>query len=425
MRRLIICALIFSASFCVARPLLADDKPTVDTKTQELTTQLQEANALLAEERAKVADLTQKIGDIDIWLSKERALAGQYLNRIGEMDILLSNERSLGGQYLSKIGEMDVLLSATRKKYFDLLAFAPGLDGALKLSASGLPSMEKAKAYEPTGDYMGAGEEIFKDGESMKIDSAGIPTVRYGEKFYYNPVTIAQFALAEYCRPSGPSRQFIPAVDYLADMMGPDGALRYQFEFERYATGEMYQPGWISGMAQGQAVSVFVRAYHLTKRTKYLKSARKALDFMLLPAEKGGPLTTLRHFPPEPSDLPFIMEYPQSPPVYTLNGYMFSMLGLYDYVAVTKDKKIAKFAEKSLHTLKVLLPYYDMGSFSAYDLSYITVPTNRTGTRSRPHIAPAYHAVHLRLLWALFKLSSDPVLKETAERWTSYVDRKS
>jgi hypothetical protein len=403
MRRLAVFLIV--ATFLVGdlHPTYADETSPAD-KTAELEKSLKKTSDLLAAERAKVADLTKKIGDIDIWLSKERAL---------------------GGKYMAKIGEMDVLLSAARKKYFDLLAFAPGLAGAVKLSESGLPSMDKAKAYDPVGDYMGIGDDVFKDGPSMKMDSAGIPTVKYGDKFYYNPVTVAQYALAEYCRPSGVSSKFIPAADYLAGMMGPDGAFRYQFEFERYATGEMYHPGWISGMAQGQAISVFVRAYHLTKQHKYLDAARKALDFMLLPADKGGPMTTLERFPPEPSKLPFIMEYPQSPPVYTLNGYMFSMLGLYDYAAVSKDKKTKRVAARLLVTLKTLLPYYDMGSFSAYDLSYITIPVGRDGKRSRPHIAPAYHAVHLRLLWALYKVTSDPALKETAERWTSYIERKS
>ena len=343
----------------------------------------QDANELLAAERAKNADLIKQLGAIDIWLSKER------------------------------------------KRYFDLLAFAPGLGGAVKLAENGLPPMDKAKAYDPAGQYLNYGDTVYKDSTPIKIDPAGLPTVKYGDSYHYNPVTIAQFALDEYCRSKGPSAKFVPATDYLLGMMGPDGAFRYDFPFERYATGEMYQPGWISGMAQGQAVSVFVRAYHFTKQDKYLDAARKALNFMLLSADKGGPMTTLERFSPEPSKLPFIMEYPQSPPVYTLNGYMFSMLGLYDYAAITHDAATQEIAQQSLNTLKVLLPYYDMGSISAYDLSYITIPTGRNGKRSRPHVSPEYHAVHISLLWALYSLTAEPALKETAERWASYFERKS
>lgn len=341
------------------------------------------ANKLLAAERAKNADLIKQLGAIDIWLSKER------------------------------------------KRYFDLLAFAPGLGGAVKLAENGLPPMGKAKAYDPVGQYLNYGDTVYKDSALLKIDPTGLPTVKYGDSYHYNPVTIAQFALDEYCRAAGPSDKFVPATNYLLGMMGDDGAFRYDFPFERYATGEMYQPGWISGMAQGQAISVFVRAYHFTNQDKYLDAARKALDFMLLSADKDGPMTTLERFTPEPSKLPFIMEYPQSPPVYTLNGYMFSMLGLHDFAAVAHDTAIQELAQQSSRTLKVLLPYYDMGSISAYDLSYITVPVGRNGKRSRPHVSPEYHAVHISLLWALYKLTADPALKETAERWTSYFERKS
>lgn len=100
---------------------------------------------------------------------------------------------------------------------------------------------------------------------------------------------------------------------------------------------------------------------------------------------------------------------------------MFSMLGLYDCAAATNDEAIKEFAAKSLNTLKVLLPYYDMGSISAYDLSYITIPKDRRGKRSRPHISWPYHGIHVELLWALYNLTGDPALKETADRWVSYI----
>jgi hypothetical protein len=339
-------------------------------------------NSEIAAEQAKVTDLSKKITDIDIWLSKERA------------------------------------------KYFNLLEFAPGMEGALHLSEVGFAPNPRSKNYKPTGEYLGYGSIVNRDGPTVKMDAAGLPTVKYGDKFYYNPVTIAQHALMEHGRPGGPSPKFIPAVDYLLGMMGADGALRYEFPFEKYATGEMYQPGWISGMAQGVAISAFTRAYDVTHDHKYLDAAKKALGFMMLPADKGGPLTTLERFPPEPSNAPFIMEYPQSPPVYTLNGYMFSMLGLYDYAAATNDEAVKEFAAKCLDTLKIILPYYDMGSISAYDLSYITIPKNRKGHRSRPHISWPYHAIHVELLWALYNLTGDPVLKETADRWVSYIEPK-
>lgn len=355
-------------------------------------------------------------------------IAYKYLRttQINENDAaaLLAAEQTKNSDLLKQLGDIDIWLSATRKMYFDAIAFAPGIAGAVKLAENGLVVSQQAKSYNPVGHYLGYGADVLVDSEAIKLDPDGYPTVKYGETYHYNPVTMAQFALSEYSRDGGPSDKFVQSADFLLGMMSPDGSFRYDFPFEQYATGKMYQPGWISGMAQGQALSVFARAYHVTKDEKYKVAGAKALAFMLLDESKGGPLTTLEKFPPEPSSAPFIMEYPQDPPVYTLNGYMFSLLGLYDWAAVTKDANLHDFADKSLETLKILLPYYDMGSISAYDLSFITVPVSRRETRSRPEIDPSYHRVHIELLWALHNLTSDPALKEVALRWTSYVDTK-
>ncbi|MDR7028994.1 hypothetical protein J2X00_002356 [Rhizobium rosettiformans] len=258
----------------------------------------------------------------------------------------------------------------------------------------------------------------------MRFDAEGLPKVKYGEAYHYNPVTMAQFALGAYGGEGGPTPQFLVAVEKLISMQSPDGAFLYDFAFPKYATGEMYEPGWASGMAQGQALSVFARAYEHTKDTRFLIAGNKALEFMMLPVESGGTATTLMDFPPEPSENIFIMEYPQDPPVYTLNGYMFSLLGLLDWADVTGDLSVRMVAEKAMNTLKIVLPYYDLGVTSAYDLSYITVPTLANGNRRSPHALSAYHVVHIELLWALHSLTGEPMLEEFADRWLSYVGSK-
>ena len=43
-----------------------------------------------------------------------------------------------------------------------------------------------------------------------------------------------------------------------------------------------------SSMAQGEGVSVLLRAYKHTSDIKYYETAKKAIDFMLIDIEKGG-----------------------------------------------------------------------------------------------------------------------------------------
>ena len=99
---------------------------------------------------------------------------------------------------------------------------------------------------------------------------------------------------------------------------------------------------------------------------------------------------------------------------------MFSILGLFDWAEVTSNAEAKRHASEAIETLKILLPYYDLGVVSAYDLSFITIPELRNGSRRTPHVVNRYHTVHIELLWALHTLTGEPMLSEYAERWLSY-----
>ena len=75
-------------------------------------------------------------------------------------------------------------------------------------------------------------------------------------------------------------------------------------------------------MAQGEGISLLLRAFIVTGNDNYLKAAEMAKDFMLLPIEKGG---TARY----EGDNVFLYEYTYEPLI--LNGWIFSIWGLYDY----------------------------------------------------------------------------------------------
>lgn len=139
--------------------------------------------------------------------------------------------------------------------------------------------------YSYDGPYMDYGNgRFFKQSKGrIRLDDSGIPQVRYGEEFHYNPVTTAQFALAEYSRAEGVSDKFLEVVDSLVSRQGEAGAFRYNFSFRKYAHEEDYDPGWASAMAQGQALSALARAYALTGDKKYLNSGWRAFDYLMTP----------------------------------------------------------------------------------------------------------------------------------------------
>lgn len=285
---------------------------------------------------------------------------------------------------------------------------------------------ELAKSYRADGPYYGyANTRYYSTGGRILVDEEGFPKIKYGDEYYYNPVTLAQQALAEYSREGGPTPMFLRVVDKLLTLQDKRGAFLYPFKFRKYAHGEDYEPGWNSGMAQGQALSALARAWHITKDERYLAAGKAALTFMQVTREQGGPLTTLAELhSPVLSDHLFVMEYPATPAVYTLNGFMFAIQGVYDWFVLVDPAsggEAKSLFDKLLETLIILLPYYDMGTFSSYDLSYITLPILPDGSRRKPHFSTAYHAVHIEQLWALHFLTKRPILKETADRWQRYV----
>lgn len=227
----------------------------------------------------------------------------------------------------------------------------------------------RAKSYRAEGPYMGyAYTNYFSNSNAVRMDEDDFPKMAYGDGFYYNPVTLAQLALSEYSRDGGPTPMFLKTVNRLLQMQDSRGAFLYDFPFVKYLTGEDYAPGWSSGMAQGQALSALARAYHLTRDKRYLDAGNAALAFIKSPYSAGGPLATMAALDHSLGNYPFVMEYPQDPPAYTLNGFMFAVLGLYDWYALTGSDDAKQLFDGTLQTLIRILPYYDIGGFSAYDL---------------------------------------------------------
>lgn len=282
--------------------------------------------------------------------------------------------------------------------------------------------------YTTHGKYLhyqrGNEGEFASMGIPIQYDSMGIPMREYSGVKQYTPVLTAQHALSEYNEiVSGNETardRFVQLCDFLIHSQGEDGAFRYWFKWRYYLTKETYNPGWISGMAQGQALSALSRAYLLTGQEKYLNSAKAAFKFLIIPKERGGPMVTLRDLAPSLDDFIFFEEYISTPANYTLNGYMFALIGIYDYIAcLGKEGEVAVaqyYFDKGMETLVNILPYYDLRGFSCYDLGHYTFPGKP------PHIGVGYHNVHIYLLQTLSSIYRDDRLTYYIDRWTKDVE---
>lgn len=291
-----------------------------------------------------------------------------------------------------------------------------------------LPNMVDYTAH---GNYLNYDKTLDFDSDVFRRDDTGLPLVRVrnsdGEADYHHPVAYEQFALGQQsrylaCGDETARNKFLLAVDRLLNMQDSDGAFRYPFKRKHHLCDEESQPGWVSGLAQGQALSVFSRAFLLTEDKTFLGAGAKAFQFMVKPVSKGGTLDTLSTLHPSLGGCPFVQEWITAPASYTLNGFQYTLLGLYDWwqLGVQVNEMTGRQARDlfrlGFRSLKKVLPLYDIGGFTAYDLSHVTYAPRK------PHISPRYHALHIYLLHALWSITGDRVLLGTKGRWAAYVD---
>jgi hypothetical protein len=167
---------------------------------------------------------------------------------------------------------------------------------------------------------------------------------------------------------------------------------------------------------------VYARAYLLTRNQKYLAAGQRAYRFLRTPMSQGGTRSDLSDLDPSLSGYVFYEEYVSDPDGYTLNGFMFTLLGLYDWWQVCRqagagnEADLARNFHAGVATLAKILPLYDFGGMSAYDLGHYTFD------RAEPHVSPKYHRVHIVLLHALYSITGESTLQHFEHLWRSYVD---
>ena len=220
--------------------------------------------------------------------------------------------------------------------------------------------------------------------------------------------------------------QFVQAVkfvyeDHLAKVMAAaDWFLHYQdskggwkTNVSRIVIKEIKTgAGWYSAMGQGQAISLLCRVYYYTKDIKYLNSALKATHLFGIPSSKNGVLAMLF------DKFPWYEEYPTKPPLYVLNGFIYSLFGLYDLSTIASSKYAGEaryLFQQGMKSLEAILPLFDNGHGSFYDLRHVSIPG------SMPNRARwQYHRVHLEQLHALVELTNSSIVFETLQRWIGY-----
>lgn len=259
--------------------------------------------------------------------------------------------------------------------------------------------------YSKLGDYYI--DLTAKTRYKGPFDEEGIPLLDYRGHIgrQYNPCAIAQYGLGWFARwkhgDEAAREPFKKTTWWLFENLEIDslgrGCWWYHFACDAYG---LTLP-WKSALAQGQGLSVLLRAYREFEDDRFLKAAWAAYMAMATPIDNGGLLRRL--------DKGLILEEVVADrPTAILDGMIFALLGLQDFCFVTKDPQAIKLFDDCLETLERLLPRYDLGYWSRADL-YHDAP---------PMIASTfYHGLHIAQLKVLENLSGNSVWGEYACRW--------
>lgn len=250
------------------------------------------------------------------------------------------------------------------------------------------------------------------------FDSNGIPLLDYQGDIgrQYNPIAIAQYGLAMFNRwtVSGAEddrQAWIAVANWLVQELRANrhGVRVWMHDFD-WPYREPLKKPWYSGLAQGNGLSMLVRAAVATGETRYAEAAHTAADALTRDISHGGVIATDEH-----GDL-WIEEYLVSgPPTHILNGFMWALWGVYDYSTWSGNKEAADVWAKCVRTLEHRLEEFDTGWWSLYE--------SRDGHKEM--LASAYyHTLHIIQLRVMYRLTGSPVFQETADRFHCYQEQR-
>ncbi len=224
--------------------------------------------------------------------------------------------------------------------------------------------------------------------------------------FFYHPCPIAQGAIGYFDnwlenRDNYYLNQFWSQVSWF-EHNGQENNNKLLFPFPFHIPSFSDNKNWVSGMYQGQILSVFSRALLLSGKEKYFEMAQKTFNSFKTPlGEKHG-------FRYEDKHGLWFEEAPKFPPNHVLNGYIFAIWGIYDYYKLTRSKEALEIWQKCIETLQNALPKYDSGFWSYYSINKKLASYN-------------YHnKIHVPQIKSMYKLTGRDIFYTMAKKWETY-----
>jgi hypothetical protein len=129
-------------------------------------------------------------------------------------------------------------------------------------------------------------------------------------------------------------------------------AFEYLFRFDHG------RPPWVSGLAQGTALSALSRAAVRLNEPRYFEAARSALGIFRTAPPDGVRVAT-------PAGAHYL-QYSFAPALHIVNGFTQALNGLHDFTALAHDTEGHELFAAGEAQLRAELPAFDTGAWSLY-----------------------------------------------------------
>lgn len=276
-----------------------------------------------------------------------------------------------------------------------------GVNNNIKLGIGTISFDKKLNGYYQD---VSASLTHIEDGIFADLDENGIPYCIEGENKNYYIVTIIQYALICYefivkeIDVKNNRNKFMQCINWLENKKErfQDSYVYRSDENNHYRLSS----GWVSGMYQGQAISLYLRAYQLTGDNSYLSTAEMIFNSFKYDYSEGG----FKRI--DEKGFLWFEEYPTVKPSYVLNGFIYSMFGLLDLYRVTGNIDAKETWEECVKTVENNLYKYDVWYWSVYD-------------QLKKELVSYYYQknVHIPLMQILHGLTGKKIFSYYAVKW--------
>ena len=248
-----------------------------------------------------------------------------------------------------------------------------------------------------------------------KFDENGIPINKTyvdvtDKEYVYFPISIGQLGLAifhTYLKTGSENdkERFLKFADWYADPENYDESELLGIRWLTEVSLPQYKnPGpWQSAFSQSRGISVLLRGYQLTGDERYRATAEKALTPFEASYDRGGVTANTQWGP-------FYEEYTSNVPILVLNGMIFALCGIADFMRVfPKHEQANRLFNEGIKTLESILPEFDMGFWSKYNLCK---------AEWYPDVDPAtiqYQRLHVNQLKMLHRMTGRNIFNSYAE----------